>query len=275
MIKNKITLLKHALLIFMTFVFSEDFSYKIGKVKVDYNNIEFTFTDRDVTTNFYLRKLLLSTANTDFSMDYKGENAIMHVGPSKLSIQGLNFDFFNNYSGDRLELDLGNLNFDVYECDFDVIRGREPRINLFNSKFSVSNINLDLSNFRANGDIEDLFRRIGTRINKLTINRATVTISYNRTNQLKVNFNGATNLGNLKIDILGTINERSPERSNFQIFDIKITNLSDELKRIIRTYELETGQRIPIHNGTVTLDFKDQFNQPKRYERDIDLDYFK
>ena len=76
MIKNKVTLLKYILFIFITFIFSEDFSYKIGKVKLDYNNIEFTFTDREITANFYLKKLLLSTANTNFSMDYKGDREL-------------------------------------------------------------------------------------------------------------------------------------------------------------------------------------------------------
>ena len=268
-------LLKYFFLIFITFIFSEDFSYKIGKVKLDYNNIEFTFNDRSTSANFNVKKLLLSTSDTDFFIDNKGNNAILHVGPSKLSIQGLTFNFFNNYSQEQVQFNLGNLNFDVYECDFDVIRGREPRINIFNSKFSLNNIHLDLSNFKLEGEIESFFRRIGTRIDQLTINRATVSVSYNRTNKLKINLNGSTNLGNIKIDILGTINQQYPEHSSFQVFDIKITNLSDDLKRIIRTYELETGNRIPFKNGNITLDLKNQFNQPRRYERGYDLDYFK
>jgi len=268
-------LLKYSLLISITFIFSEDFSYKIGKVKLDYNNIEFTFSDRRTTANFNLKKLLLSTSNTDFFVDNKGDNAILHVGPSKLAIQGLTFNFFNNYSQDNFEFNLGNLTFDIYECDFDVIKGQEPRINVFNSKFSLSNINLDLSNFNINGEVEDFFRRMGTRINKLTINRATVSVSYNKTNKLKINLNGTTNLGNIKIDVLGTINQQHPEHSNFQIFEIKLTNLSDELKRIIRTYEFETGNQIPIQNGSLVLDLKNQFSHPRGYQKGNDLDYFK
>ena len=268
-------LFKYLLLLFITFIFTDDFSYKIGKIKLDYNNIEFTFSDKSTTANFNLKKLLLSTSDTDFFIDNKGNNAILHIGPSKLSIQGLNLNFFNNYSQDNFEFNLGNLNFDIYECDFDVIKGREPRINLFNSKFSLSNINLDLSNFNIDGEIGNFFHRMGTRIDKLTINRATVTVSYNRTNKLKINLNGSTNLGNIKIDILGTINQKYPEHSNFQVFDIKLTNLSDELKRIIRTYEFETGNRIPLQNGAIVLDLKNQFNQHRQYQQRNDLDYFK
>tara|TARA_B100000676_G_C17974803_1_gene785482 strand:- start:68 stop:877 length:810 start_codon:yes stop_codon:yes gene_type:complete len=267
-------LLKYSLL-FITFIFTEDFSYKIGKIKLDYNNVEFTFNDRSTTANFNLKKLLLSTSDTDFFIDNKGDNAILHIGPSKLSIQGLVFSFFNHYSQNNFEFNLGNLNFDIYECDFDVIKGREPRINLFNSKFSLSNITLDLSNFNITGQIEDFFRRMGTRIDKLTINRATVTISYNQTNKLKINLSGSTNLGNIKIDVLGTMNQQYPEYSNFQVFDIKLTNLSDELKRIIRTYEFETGNRIPLQNGNIVLDLKNQFNQSRQYQQRNDLDYFK
>jgi hypothetical protein len=116
---------------------------------------------------------------------------------------------------------------------------------------------------------------MGTRIDKLTINRANVTVSYNRTNKLKINLNGSTNLGNIKIDILGTINQQYPEYSNFQTFEIKLTNLSDELKRIIRTYEFETGNRIPLQNGSIILDLKNQFNQSRQYQQRNDLDYFK
>ena len=267
-------LLKYSLL-FITFIFTEDFSYKIGKIKLDYNNVEFTFNDRSTTANFNLKKLLLSTSDTDFFINNKGDNAILHIGPSKLSIQGLVFSFFNHYSQNNFEFNLGNLNFDIYECDFDVIKGREPRINLFNSKFSLSNITLDLSNFNITGQIEDFFRRMGTRIDKLTINRATVTISYNQTNKLKINLSGSTNLGNIKIDVLGTMNQQYPEYSNFQIFDIKLTNLSDELKRIIRTYEFETGNRIPLQNGNIVLDLKNQFNQSRQHQQRNDLDYFK
>lgn len=267
-------LLKYSLL-FITFIFTEDFSYKIGKIKLDYNNVEFTFNDRSTTANFNLKKLLLSTSDTDFFINNKGDNAILHIGPSKLSIQGLVFSFFNHYSQNNFEFNLGNLNFDIYECDFDVIKGREPRINLFNSKFSLSNITLDLSNFNITGQIEDFFRRMGTRIDKLTINRATVTISYNQTNKLKINLSGSTNLGNIKIDVLGTMNQQYPEYSNFQVFDIKLTNLSDELKRIIRTYEFETGNRIPLQNGNIVLDLKNQFNQSRQHQQRNDLDYFK
>mgnify|MGYP001245367195 FL=1 len=73
------------------------------------------------------------------------------------------------------------------------------------------------------------------------------------------------------------MNERYPERSNFQIFDITISKLSEELKRMIRTYELETGDRIPIENGTITISIKDRINSEfnQDYQRDSDLDYFK
>ena len=120
-------LLKYSLL-FITFIFTEDFSYKIGKIKLDYNNVEFTFNDRSTTANFNLKKLLLSTSDTDFFIDNNGDNAILHIGPSKLSIQGLVFSFFNHYSQNNFEFNLGNLNFDIYECDFDVIKGRDSTV---------------------------------------------------------------------------------------------------------------------------------------------------
>ena len=71
------------------------------------------------------------------------------------------------------------------------------------------------------------------------------------------------------------MNQQYPEYSNFQVFDIKLTNLSDELKRIIRTYEFETGNRIPLQNGNIVLDLKNQFNQSRQYQQRNDLDYFK
>ena len=51
--------------------------------------------------------------------------------------------------------------------------------------------------------------------------------------------------------------------------------IASELKRIIRTYEFETGNRIPLQNGAIVLDLKNQFNQPRQYQQRNDLDYFK
>lgn len=268
---------KSILIIFLitTLIFTENLSYKVDKIKLDYSNLEFNLNGREFNANLYLKKLLLSTSNSAFYFNERSENIILNIGPSKLTIQGLNFDLFNNYSGQNLTFNIGTLNFDIIECDFDVLRGDEPQINVFNAKFNMNNIDLNLMNFGLPPDVERFFNKKGVQINRFTINRATANIAYDQFNKLKIDINGATNFGNLKIKVLGTIDERYPDRSNFQTLSVQISNLSRELQSIIRSYELETGQRIPIENGMIKLDLKNQLNPNNRYDRGTDLDYFK
>ena len=247
--------------LFISIFFADEFIFKIGNIKYDYSNLEFTYTGREGSATFTIGKFSFSTMNSDFQFDEISENARLEVGPSKVVLQNLNIDIFENHTRNNIKFDLGTLRFDVTECDFDVIKGDKPRINSFNAKFSTNDINLDLSNvLNFPQEAEGFFSQHGIRLDKISINRANINTSYDERNLFKFDMNGITSLANIKINVLATINEQYPERSNFQICKLTISNLSEEMQTMIGAIQAQSGIVIPMQNGSITFDIKDMLN---------------
>ena len=259
-IKNSQRLLFTSLFIF-SLTLGDEVTFKIGNVKYDFNNLEFTYTGSEGIATFNVGKFSFSTMNSGFEFNDLNENARLDVGPSKLILQNLDLNFLDNYSQNNIKFDLGTLKFDITKCDFDVIKGDQPSINSFNAKFSTNNINLDLSsisNFPP--EIETFLNQIGMPINKISISRANINTSYNNRNLFKFDLNGITSLANFNIEIEGTINEQYPEKSNYQAFKLTISNLSKESQAIMAMMQAQSGVVIPLQNGTITFDIKDMLN---------------
>ena len=247
------------------FIFSsivaDEITFKIGNVKYDYNDLDFTYKGMDATANFSVSKFSFSTIDSGFEFNDLNENVKLDVGPSKLILQNLKLNFFENYTKNNLKFDLGTLRFDITECDFDAIKGEQPIINSFNAKFSTNNINLDLSsvsNFPP--EIDSFLKQIGMPINKISIKRANINTSYNNRNLFKFYLDGVTSLANFNIDIQATINEQYPEKSNYQAFKLTISNLSKESQSILALVQAQSGVIIPMQNGSITFDIKDMLN---------------
>ena len=249
-------------------IFADEVTFKIGNIKYDYNNLEFTYTGREGTATFNVGRLSFSTQNSGFEFNEVNENAKLHVGPSKLVLQNLNLDFFENYSRNNVKFDLGTLKFDVTECDFDVIKGNQPSFNSFNAKFSTSNINLDLSNvLNFPEEAQNFLNQLGMRIDKISINRANINTSYNERNLLKFDLDGITSLANIKINVEATVNEQYPERSNFQMCKLTVSNLTQEAQAILGVIQAQTGVIIPMQNGSIVFDIKDMLNMSQQQAR--------
>ena len=69
-----------------------------------------------------------------------------------------------------------------------------------------------------------------------------------------------TNLASFKVNILATINEQYPDKSNFQICKITISNLSKEAQSMIDLLQAQSGMVIPVQNGAIIFDIKDMLN---------------
>ena len=249
-------------------LYSDEVTFKIGNIKYDYNNLEFTYTGREGTATFNVGKLSFSTQNSGFEFNEVNENAKLDVGPSKLILQNLNLDFFENYSRNSVKFDLGTLKFDIMDCSFDVMRGDEPSINNFNAKFSTSNVNLDLSNvLNFPPEAQEILNQLGMRIDKLSINRANINTSYNQSNQFKFDLDGSTSLANFKINVQATVNEQYPERSNFQMCKLTVNNLSKEAQAVLGLVQAQTGVIIPMQNGSIVFDVKDMLNMSQQQVR--------
>jgi len=236
-------------------------TFRIGNVKYDYNDLDFTYTGIDATATFSVSKFSFSTMDSGFEFNDLNENARLDVGPSKLILQNLKLNFLENYTQNSIKFDLGTLRFDITECDFDVIKGNQPSINSFNAKFSTNNINLDLSsisNFPP--EIDTFLKQIGMPINEISITRANINTSYNNRNLFKFNLDGITSLANFNINIQATINEQYPEESNYQAFKLTISNLSKESQAMLTLMQAQSGIVIPIQNGTIIFDIKDMLN---------------
>ena len=236
-------------------------TFRIGNVKYDYNDLDFTYTGIDATATFSVSKFSFSTMDSGFEFNDLNENARLDVGPSKLILQNLKLNFLENYTQNSIKFDLGTLRFDITECDFDVIKGNQPSINSFNAKFSTNNINLDLSsisNFPP--EIDTFLKQIGMPINEISITRANINTSYNNRNLFKFNLDGITSLANFNINIQATINEQYPEKSNYQAFKLIISNLSKESQAMLTLMQAQSGIVIPIQNGTIIFDIKDMLN---------------
>jgi len=249
-------------------LYPDEVTFKIGNIKYDYNNLEFTYTGSEGTATFNVGKLSFSTQNSGFEFNEINENAKLDVGPSKLILQNLNLDFFENYSRNSVKFNLGTLKFDIMDCSFDVMRGDEPSINSFNAKFSTSNVNLDLSNvLNFPEEAQAFLNQLGMRIDKISINRANINTSYNQSNQFKFDLDGATSLANFKINVQATVNEQYPERSNFQMCKLTVSNLSKEAQAVLGLIQAQSGVIIPMQNGSIVFDVKDMLNMSQQQVR--------
>ena len=242
-------------------VFADKVSSSANKIQIDYNDIKYNIRGRDFNADMALRKLLFSATRSDFSFNTRNESASLVTGPSKLNIQGLDFNVTaeGRRGIERLDFSIGNLSFDINKCNIQLIDDfEEPRINSFDSRLNMSNISLDLSYFTLDRDIEEFLRDSNVRLNKITINQATGNMKYDESDKLRININGFTSLGNFKVDLIGTINERDFEDSQFEKFNIQISNISSDLKKMIKKYEMESGEKLEIKNGVLNIDVKER-----------------
>ena len=64
----------------------------------------------------------------------------------------------------------------------------------------------------------------------------------------------------LRRQISATINEQYPDKSNFQLCKITISNLSKEALSMIDLLQAQSGMVIPVQNGSIIFDIKDMLN---------------
>ena len=245
----------------MAFVFADKISSSANKIQVDYNDVKYDIRGRDFNADIVLRKLLFSATRSDFNFSSRNESASLVTGPSKLNIQGLDFNVTTESRKgiERLDFSIGNLSFDINKCNIQLVDDFEdPKINYFDSRLNMSNISLDLSYFTLDRDIEQFLRDSNVRLNKITINQATGSMKYDESDKLRININGFTSLGNFKAELIGTINDRDIEDSQFEKFNIQISNISSDLKKMIKKYEMESGEKLEIKNGVLNIDVKER-----------------
>tara|TARA_B100001142_G_scaffold193024_1_gene191996 strand:+ start:365 stop:1474 length:1110 start_codon:yes stop_codon:yes gene_type:complete len=244
---------------FLAFVFANKISSSANKIQVDYSDVKYDIRGRDFNADLALRKLLFSATRSNFNFNTRNESASLVTGPSKLNIQGLDLSIATDGRRgiERLDFSIGNLSFDINKCNIQLIDDfEEPRINFFDSRLSMSNISLDLSYFSLDRDIEEFLRDSNVILNKITVNQATGSMKYDESDKLRINLNGFTSLGNFKVDLIGNINERDIEDSQFEKFNIQISNISSDLKKMIKKYEIESGEKLEIKNGVLNIDMK-------------------
>jgi hypothetical protein len=253
----------------ISFIFPQTGSFKIGSIKYDYNNLEFSFSEgnsygRDAhgqSVTVKIGKFSLSTSNSGAELSDNGRGG-MHIGPSKVLIQNVDFDIYNNSTRENVKFDLGSFRFDLNQLNFDLNNfGNSPPEDVaFNIKLTANNITLDLSGVSdLPYEIQELFEKIG-RLDQLSLSRATINTSYNSSKLFRFNVDGMTSLANIKINVSATVNEMFPERSVFQACSLTISNLSPEVQRMIGVLQAETGFIMPMVNGSVTFDIKDMLN---------------
>ena len=251
---------------FLAFVFADKISSSANKIQVDYSDVKYDIRGRDFNADLALRKLLFSATRSNFNT--RNESAGLVTGPSKLNIQGLDLSITTDGRRgiERLDFSIGNLSFDINKCSIQLIDDfEEPRINFFDSRLSMSNISLDLSYFSLDRDIEQFLRDSNVILNKITVNQATGSMKYDESDKLSINLNGFTSLGNFKVDLIGNINERDIEDSQFEKFNIQISNISSDLKKIIKKYEIESGEKLEIKNGVLNIDIKERLEDSYFY----------
>ncbi len=263
-----------------TFLFSERGSFSVGNIKYDYNNVEFSFSERDVSMKFDIGKVQFSTANTGFEFIDDGpyESVSMKIGPSKVLLQNIDYevtyrDYYNDYSTNHAKFNLGTFRFDLneFEVDFAEKPGPDiPEIHSLNTKLTANNIVLDLSGVIFDRYTEERLRQLGNVDRELKLNRATISANYS-SNQFKFSVDGMTSLGNIKINFMASINEYNPELSVCQSAMVTISNLSSEAQSLINLVQAENPSMIiPMVNGSITFDLKDIINaQIQRGEFDF------
>jgi len=247
----------------ISLVHSQEGSFKIGNIKYDYNNLEFSFSERSADVTFKIGKFSLSTSNTSagFSLDGRDTGNIK-VGPSKVQIQNVNLSAYDRTTRDNVQFDLGSFRFDLNQFSFDLDDLNNPNeVDLaFNMKLTASNIVLDLSQVVSfPPDVQQIFDQIGN-IDKLSLNRATISTSYNSSNLFRFDVDGMTSLANIKISVAAIVDEIYPEKTQFQACTLTISNLSPEVNNMVSMIQNQTGFPIPMANGSITFDVKDMLN---------------
>tara|TARA_B100001750_G_C15433527_1_gene559596 strand:- start:478 stop:1290 length:813 start_codon:yes stop_codon:yes gene_type:complete len=258
---NKLFSVFFIISIIVSLAYSQEGSFKIGNIKYDYNNLEFSFSEGPADVTFKIGKFSLSTANTSAGFSQNGSGD-MNIGPSKVQIQNVHLDAYNRTTRENVKFDLGTVRFDLNQFTFDLNNfGNTPPEDIaFNMKFSANNIVLDLSQFNSfPPDVQQIFDQIG-QIDKLALNRATITTSYNSSKQFRFDVDGMTSLANIKVTVAATVDEMYPERTQFQACTLTISNLSTEVNNMIGMIQAQTGYPIPMANGSITFDVKDMLN---------------
>ena len=241
--------------------YSQQGSFKIGNIKYDYNNLEFSFSENLGDVTFKIGKFSLSTSNTAASFSQNGAGDI-NIGPSKVQIQNVLLDAYNRETRESVEFDLGSFRFDLNQFSFDLDDYNNPNLEdlAFNMKITASNIILDLSQVKSFPlDIQQIFDQIGN-IDKLALNRATISTSYNSSKLFRFDVDGMTSLANIKITVSAIVDEMYPEKTQFQACSLTISNLSAEVNNMIAMIQTQTGFPIPMANGSITFDIKDMLN---------------
>ena len=107
-------------------IFSEQASFSVGSIKYDYNNLKFSFSERDASMNVEIGKLQFSTANTGFEFIDNGpyESVSVKIGPSKVLLQNVDYDltmknYYSDYSSNHVKFSLGTFRFDLNKFDLD------------------------------------------------------------------------------------------------------------------------------------------------------------
>ena len=274
MINNKL----HSILFILmmgTFLFSERGSFSVGNIKYDYNNVEFSFSERDISMKFDIGKVQFSTSNTGFEFIDDGpyESLSLKIGPSKVLLQNIDYevtyrDYYNDYTTNNAKFNLGTFRFDLNEFEVDYSDNGPgddiPEINSLNTKLTTNNITLDLSGVRFDRYTEERLRQLGNFNRELKLNRATISANYS-SNQFKFSVDAMTSLGNLKINFMASINEYNPELSVCQAAIVTISNLSPEAQNLINLIQAENPSvLLPMVNGSITFDLKDMINAEMR-----------
>ena len=245
----------------LSLAFTQEGSFKIGNIKYDYNNLEFSFSEREADVSIKIGKFSMSTSNTSAGFSNNGSGDIS-IGPSKVQIQNVFIDAFNKSTRENLEFDLGSFRFNLNQFNFDIDDIDNPDLEdlAFNMKLTASNIILDLSQIRSfPPDVQQIFEQIGT-IDELALNRATISTSYNSSKLFRFDVDGMTSLANIKITVSAIVDEKYPEKTQFQACSLTISNLSPEVNKIVSMIQTQTGFPIPMTNGSITFDVKDMLN---------------
>ena len=246
---------------YISLAYSQQGSFKIGNIKYDYNNLEFSFSQEPGDVTFKIGKFSLSTSNTSASFSER-KGGDINIGPSKVQIQNVTLDAYNRATRENIDFNLGSFRFDLNQFSFDLDDYESPNLKdlAFNMKLTASNIILDLSQVKSfPPDIQQIFDQIGN-IDKLALNRATINTSYNSSRLFRFDVDGMTSLANIKITVSAIVDEIYPEKTQFQACTLTISNLSPEVNKMIAMIQTQTGFPIPMANGSITFDIKDMLN---------------
>ena len=271
-------------IIVFTFIFSsEQLEFNIGSARHDYSNIDFSYNGREGFLEFKLKKLSLSTMNSNSDISKNRSSIIQFIdsGPSKMLLQGLSIKLHDNYSNNSVKFDLGTMSLDI--TDFDVGYSVDdygynpiPEIDAFNVRFKISNLKLDLSRaLNLPADAERMLEEIGIKIDEFSITRGSINTSYNETNNFIFNLDGYTSMANIDAEIRAKINQKNPNQSVFQVCKLVIRNLSDELITAIENMQKNSGIVIPIKNGAITYDMKEILNSGQIFKSPSQHEYDK